>query len=264
MKRFKLIFIATILSLIPINVFALTSEPLIACDTTNLQVGQQAKCDFKVNVTEGYIAGISAKYSYDSTYANILIENYGNWQGNANGGQIDFYDFENHQGLVTIATITYKVKDDISIPKDTNSKLNINVIELTDEDNTANKLNLSANVSFNLQNKSSSSTTTKPATTTKQENITTTKKVGTTKKTTGTTKKTTSTTKEEVTTNEQTTTKTDLVTTKKDVITTKNTTKKSNKNMVVIGLLSFAFLFLLIMIIILLIKNKKDKEEQNY
>ncbi|MEG2351575.1 MAG: hypothetical protein RSA10_02660 [Bacilli bacterium] len=258
MKKIKY-YILGLLLILPINVSALSVIPTITCNDRNLKAGEQTVCQFKVNVSDGKIAGISAKYSFDSTYANVSITPSGSWQGNADGGQIDYYDFQDFTGSVPIANITYKANNQIN--SNVESTLNINIIEVGDDLGVAHKLNTLTSVKFTLTPASSAvvTTTTSSAITTSgvsttTTNKTTTKKITTAKKTTKKGSKTTTSSPITTTTSSATTT-TSLATTSGVSTTTKKTTttlqsehgsSKRNVKQIIIVTISSVFLILLI------------------
>ena len=254
MKKILSLFL-TMFLIFPIRTFAINIEPKIECNSINLKAGENTECDFSLEVSGGKISAISASYSFDSNVSMIVVRNSENWQGNADGNQIDYYDYRDYTNHVPIAKFIYKVKDTLN--SNINSYLKINVIEVADEYGNANILNYPLEVNFNLI-KANVVTTTVPVT----PNVSTTKKETTTKKKTTTKNNTTvsnnQTTTNQVTTVISTTLKSNKVTTKK---TTFKTIQKDDKKNPVILISLLLFLLLLIIAIIIIIKEEQKRKE---
>lgn len=249
----KIIYIIiTIMLIFPIKISALDITPVITCDKTVLNIGEQAICKFKVQVSGGKISGISAPFTYENEYATVKVEKESTWEGNANGNSMDYYEYNDYSGNVSIATIIYKVKEDVVINNDITSNLTISVKEVAGENNVANTYNDKiSTVKFNIL---------KPVITTSS----TTKHTTTTPKKTTTYKKNT-TTKNSTTTSQQTTIKEISTTTKDDTTTIKKTTyddveKNNNINPIIIASL-ILFLILIIIAIIIIIKEEQKRKE---
>lgn len=269
MKKILSLFL-TMFLIFPIRTFAINIDPKIECNSVNLKAGEKTECDFYLNVSDGKISAISASYSFDSQVSMIKVENAENWQGNADGNQIDYYDFRDYTNHVPIAKFTYKVKENISLDESTNSSLKINVIEVADEYGNANILNYPVEVKFNLIKGSVVTTTTKPVTTTTPviTSSTSQKKNTTTIKTTKKSSNSTTTKQQESNIEDIKTTSTNIsdnniiVTTKKTTIikTTFNNIQKEQKNPIIIVSL-LLFLILLIIAIIIIIKEEQKRKE---
>ena len=261
MKKIMYLLLISFLLIIPIKCLALTSNPVITCNTKTLTTGQQANCEFRINVSDGKINAVSAKYFYDSDYINVSVKNAGTWLGDSSNNIIDYYNDTDYNGNVLIATIIIKAKDNITT--DLNSSFSVKLIEVGDENFVAHYPNIISEVTFKIKSNNT------PITTTTQDSVKTTTKASSNSTTKKTTKKNSTTTKEEQitttnTSNNQENSTTKLTSTKKSVTKTNNNEQKEKtKSIVVILFLVLLFLLLLILfLIIFLRKNQKDKKEK--
>lgn len=258
--KLKLLFCFIICLLIfPFKLAAISIEPKVECDKYKIEEGEIIECELFANVRDGKINALSIKYSFDSTYANLSIDNIGSWQGNADGGQIDYYDYKDYDGKVKISKIKYISKKNV-LNKITSTTLKFQLIEVSDEYGNANELNLPFSVNFVLNPRITKTTTTKyNITTTTSSNNTTTKKSNKAENTT-TKIKSSQTNKTNIL---NTSSSKNMNHNKNDA--TKNsieTTKKQTPKNKYILLLLFLIFIILIMFLIKIIKNlKKEKNE---
>ena len=140
MKRIKEIICLFILFLIPINVFAESKSVIKAPDKTS--PGQEIAIDIVVT-NDAAIDNFKANLTYETSVLEILsIENKNDWIDNTSFNKssplaLDFAHNNGIKGETTIATIRFKVKEDVS---KSNTIVTLEATTRTKEDGTINSL----------------------------------------------------------------------------------------------------------------------------
>lgn len=250
--------ILIILVIFPINVRALNAVPKIECDKNVVNVNESVNCKYSLEISNGNINAVSARYSFESKNIILSTSKIGNWYGNSDGNRIDYVDYNSHTDNVDIVNFQITAKNQY-LNDDVNTIITITLKELGDQNGVAHNYNIITTFNIKiLKNNIVPTTKKQPEPTTTKRVVTTTtstKKKNSVQKTTKTTTTTTSTTMTTITTNDDTS---EPTTTTKRVVENKTKDKKSLNILIIVILL-----LIMITLIILLIKAIKEKREQD-